>query len=362
MFERIKSLFYTSPVIANAPKRSLLSKLRPMVQYRVNTGVAEWRKALELAKYKLNPNRRTLYALYDQCELDDQVLAQRRLAHMSAMAAEWTLDGADEKILRQPWFNTYLREAVNTEFWGHSLLELLPNAQGNGIDGVALIPREHVRPEFGDVLIHTSDTKGIAFRGINQLIELGAPDDLGVYQAVLLPYIRKHYADTDWSQFSERFGMPFMTIRTATSDQKELDEKEAMARKFGASGYAILDEQDQLDFLNPNYSGNLHVNFKDRIELADKQIAKLMNGQTGTSEEKAYVGSAEVHERVMDDFTKCRLQAIEMDINRKLLPALATFGYPVQGATFSFVYPEPQATPKAAEDKKTEPAKKKSLT
>jgi Protein of unknown function (DUF935) len=351
MFDKIKSLFATNPIVANAPKRSLTSKLRPMVQYKVATGVAEWRKALDAAKYKLNPNRKALYALYETAELDDQVLAQRRQAHMAAISAAWTLEGADETILKQPWFGTYLREAVNTEFWGHTLLELIPApGNGRGIESILLIPRQHVRPEFQDVLIYTSDVKGIPYKGISSLIELGQPDDLGVYSAVLLPYIRKHYSDTDWSQFSERFGLPFMTVRTATTDRTELDQKEAMAKNFGSSGYAILDDQDQLDFLNPNHSGQLHLGFKDRIELADKQIAKLMNGQTGTSEAKAFVGSAEVHERVMDDFTKCRLYGIEMDINRKLLPALAAFGYPVEGATFSFVYPEPQATPEAGKE------------
>ena len=58
-----------------------------------------------------------------------------------------------------------------------------------------------------------------------------------------------------------------------------------------------------------------------------------MNGQTGTSDEKSFVGSAEVHERVLDKFTEARLKRVQDIVNYKLLPFLQYHGYPITDKT-----------------------------
>jgi len=61
-----------------------------------------------------------------------------------------------------------------------------------------------------------------------------------------------------------------------------------------------------------------------------------MNGQTGTSDEKAFVGSAEVHERILDDWHHSRLRRYANIINYKLIPFLVYHGYPLEGLTGTF--------------------------
>ena len=56
----------------------------------------------------------------------------------------------------------------------------------------------------------------------------------------------------------------------------------------------------------------------------------------GTSDVKAWAGSAEVHERVLTEFTKSRMKRIQNDINYKLIPFLTAHGYPLNDCEFGF--------------------------
>jgi len=328
-------------------KPGLSWRLKRQYKYRVEADMKRFREALDAAENPLRPDRRALYAIYHNILLDDQVATQTRLACITVQRAPFEIevmgvpDDDAKELFDRPWFDTFLREAVMTEFWGHTLLEFAPR-KGEEFDRITLIPREHVRPELGDVLVQVNDQQGIPFRNnpdFPLLIELGEPDDLGLLRIAAIPAIRKRYADTDWSIFSERFGMPLLTVRTTTRDKKELDAKEEMAANLGANGYAILDDQDEIDLVMQNGGQNAHKIYEDRIRLADQQIAKIINGQTSTSDEKAWVGSAEVHERILNDFTFARMVRVQRWINERLIPLLRDNGYPLPEDT-RFVFTE----------------------
>lgn len=71
-------------------------------------------------------------------------------------------------------------------------------------------------------------------------------------------------------------------------------------------------------------------------EECKDEISMLVNGQTGTADEKSYVGAAEVHERILNKYTLARLQRIQRVINDQLIPFLIYWGYPLQTAKFQF--------------------------
>ncbi len=316
--------------------------------WKVKAEVGNFRKALDQAQNPLRFDRRSLYAIYREVELDDQVITQRRIAAVKVQQAPFevmvnkTASDDAKAIFENPWFFDFLEVGVVTEYWGHSLLEFLPERMVKGqFTAFNVIQRDHVRPEYGDVLLQISASEGIPYRDPKEfpyVFEIGRPDDLGLYHVVAVPAIRKRYSDTDWSLFSERYGSPFLTIKTQSRDKKELDAKEAMAANFASNGYAILDEGDDIQMLMANPNGTAHLTFRDRMDRADDQIAKVMNGQTGASDEKAFVGSAEVHERLLDEFTFSRLTRLQNLINFQLIPFLISHGYAgLQGARFEFI-------------------------
>lgn len=350
MLQRFLSFIATAKQVPERIRKALFTYTVTRSQlWKVKAELDTYRQALDLARNPLRYDRKYLYAMYREVELDDQVIAQGRIACATMQRAPFEVvradGGKDDKALsdrlRKPWFFDLLEVLVKTEFWGHSLVEFVPTLDERGeLSVFSVIPRDHVRPEYGDITLQLTDSVGVPYRDSKQfpyVLEIGRPDDLGLYHVVAIPYIRKKYADTDWSLFSERFGSPFLTIKTASRDQRELDAKERMARDFGSNGYAILDDQDELNTVVSNYTGTAHYTFRDRITLADDQIAKIMNGQTGASDEKAYVGSAEVHERILNDFNFSRMTRIQYFINFVLFPFLTRMGYPgMDGARFEF--------------------------
>lgn len=327
------------------PKKGLRRKVKRTYKFKVKAEMEQLRKAVLFAENPLRPDRRNLYSIYFDVADDDQVTTQIRVAQSTIGCAPfevYTKKGKPDETLTElferTWFKEYLKRSIETEFWGHSLIEFNDKKKDPEFSNIVLIPREHVRPEYGDVLQQTSDSSGIQFRDnkeFKNLIEIGTRENLGLFKKIAKPYIRKHYADTDWSIYSEKFGMPTIIARTTSRDKSELDAKENMLANIGANGWAILDDQDEIDFMESN-NQNGYLTFEKRMELADKQIAKIINGQSSTSDEKAYVGSAEVHERILDDFTKDRLQDIQNHIRDFLIPFLIRHDYPLIGAKFEF--------------------------
>jgi hypothetical protein len=359
MFERFNKFYttvalafntgYTQPKInaqATPSKKSLLNRMNYSYVWRIKAEVDTWRQAIQAAESPIRPDRRALYAIYRDTELNSEVATQTRVASYTVCRAPFQLtkngkiDDKIKELFERSWFDELLKICVETEFYGHTLVEFdAYKTDTNEFRFIFPVPRDHVRPEYGDALLTTSDVCGVDYRNKKEfpyLLEIGRPWDFGLFRIVSLPSIRMNYSDADWSLFSEKFGMPIMAVKTATRDKTELDEKERMAANLGANGYVILDDQDTIEFMSGTNGTLPHGVFLERINKSENQIAKLINGQSSTSDEKAHVGSAEVHERILNNFTFGRLRSIQFFINETLLPFLIGHGYALEGYKFQF--------------------------
>jgi Protein of unknown function (DUF935) len=347
--------------IKQSTKKSLQHRINRTFQYEVRMEMDAFKSAIKQAINPLRYDRRMLYGFYREIEMDDEVHTQRRVATVTVRRAPFVVHKGDQlpsdyeasepnptndpltRLFKTTWFHDLLAVCIETELWGHSLIEFIDQRNEEGeFTAFKVLPRDHVRPEYGDVLLNVSDIEGVPFRDeigttFPLVLEMGRADDLGIYKTIAVPALRKRYADTDWSMFSERFGSPFLTIKTNTDRQAELDKKEAMARAFGSNGWAILDEGDEVETIFSNHNGMAHKTFEDRIKSSNEAIAKIINGQTSSSSEKSHVGAAQVHERLLDDFAYDRLCQIQYWINNNLIPMLTTQGYALEGAKFQFL-------------------------
>ncbi len=141
---------------------------------------------------------------------------------------------------------------------------------------------------------------------------------------------------------SEKFGMPGVVVRTASTDAKELDAKEMMAAGIGSNGYAILHIDDKVEFHESQHSDAYQV-YLEQARFCDEQLSKLILGQTGVSDKKSFVGAAEVHERLMNEYIERDMRWLENVINYQLFPFLISKGYPLNDAKFAFDEPDAEA-------------------
>ena len=340
-----RELAATRPDFDPTPK-GIIKDIVRQFQSRVEMEMRIWKRAVEQAEYILRPRRNELYRVYHRAMEDDHLLGQVRTAHFTVQMADFKLmrDGQeleDEKaLLERPWMLNYIRHCVDAELWGHSLVEFDGRKNDVGeFTRVMLVPRIHVRPEYGLVVVFEHDEDGIPYREQpyeDFLLEIGEPEDLGLLKVLSKLAIRKEYAMVDWSRRNEKYGMPFLAIKTATRNKEEIDEKAKMAAEFGSNSWAIFDDQDDVQMLE-SFASYTYQSFESLADRMDRGMSILVNGQTGTTEEKSFVGSAEVHERILNTYTKARMLRIQNHINEKLMPFLVRHGYPLDGVEFQYL-------------------------
>jgi len=351
-------------------RKRVSSKLKRNYQYRIELNLDQLKVAIDAAKMPDNPDRQLLYIIFDQAMKDSHLSGQMRTAVIAVQKSEFYLsknnDPDDEatELLRAGWFDDFVSLALDAEFWGHSLVEFGLLGDDGLFTGVQLIPRINVHQEESIVVMDYGDDKGVDYsKAATQLalVEIGDPYSLGILELAAKEVIVKNYARTDWSQASEKYGMPLLKILTGTQDDKEIDKMEQMAANFASNGYVILSQDDEAEIMQARNSDFYKI-YQENITLCDQQISKIINGQTGTSDEKAFVGSAEVHERLLDDYTNARLRKVQHIVNNKLIPFLVEWGYPLEGYKFQYADLLKKPDPKPRDPEEIKEAEKKKLS
>jgi hypothetical protein len=327
--------------------------------FRVDMQMDTLKLAIELAKDPIRPRRDFLYSMYDECwDHDGHTIGETRKAILKAVGSPFGVFDIgspkdaepDEKLtglLEKKWFRDYRKHFHEKRFWGHSLVqfvEMVPsNYPGMAFEfkKVELIPRQHVRPEEGFIVIDTSDDIGIPFRedkwknGL-MLMEMGDPKDLGLLRIAVKEYIWKNYSRSDWSRYSEKFGMPIVVIKTATRDGAELDKMEKMASTFGQNLWMLLDSEDDFELLKHDTKDSSEI-YEKLANFSNTEISKAISGATGTSDEKAFVGSAKIHETILNEFVEEAKRDETDHNNEELFPFLMANGYPFEGKEFRYL-------------------------
>lgn len=327
----------------NQRKSKVLSK-QPL--YRVKMEIGNLTKAVENALDPINSDRVDLLAMYENAWKDSQVIAEREKAESYLITEPFevlegeTVNKEKTKLFERPWFTHFITIAMYTDFWEYTLAEF-QEQDGNGeFTDVKVFPRKHVRPFDKQIVLNPSDREGISYDGNEYdffLLPLGDPENPGKLESITREVIWKTFARSDWSEYNERYGKPLLDFAIDTSNEDEIREKEDMAANFGSNGWMIRDVTEEVNIVQVASRAGAE-NFKGMALFCDNQISKLMNGQTGTSDEKSFVGAAEVHERVLDKFSEARLKRIQDIVNYKLFPFLQYHGYPITDKT-SFRFP-----------------------
>lgn len=291
------------------------------------------------------PDRSRLYAIYRYTQSDSHLENQLDVARMLVQGEPYSLykgKTANEeltKFILKPWFNDILTHIIDAEWWGHSLVECVPDLQNQTCE-VVLIPREHVSPERQQILIEPRiDADYIAYADIAEklnLLEFGNKNSFGKLYQASFNVLSKFYSRSDWSRASEKFGMPILHLKVDTNDDAELNAAEEKAANFGTDGYVVTQKNDEATVIERK-GDKLHENYLENIKYCDDQNSQLINGQTGTSDQKAFVGAAEVHERILSNYTRKRMRNVKFAVNFVILPFLINKGFTfLQGLEFDF--------------------------
>ena len=345
----LKTIFQAKQETAPTPRRKhkrYSDSILKMPPNRVRMQMDTLSNAALAALDPEHSDRSRLLDMYENTVKDSQYIAEHEKAVAFLITEPFevcpvgTGEGDKERTLlfQRPWFTHFLTIAVDTEFWGYTLAEFgQQDAQGEFLD-VSVFPRHHVRPFEKQITRYPDEYSGIPYGGNETeyfLLELGEADRLGKLESITVEVIWKTFARSDWSEYNERYGKPFIIYHTDTGDEKERDRAFEMAQKYGSELVGVVDTDESLDVIDVASRASAQ-NYSELAKACDENIAKMMNGQTGTSDVKAWAGSAEVHERVLTEFTKARMKRIQDIINYRLFPFLTAHGYRLEGYEFQF--------------------------
>ena len=329
-----------SPQLASPNGRKRLSaQLNNYTRPRVELGLEVLDTAVRAAEDVMYPDYTRLWALYDKITKDSHLRSQMRTAIYTVISAPWELTGANADLLQKEWFVQFLKSALSAEFYGHVLIEFGQIVDGQFLD-CHTFKRQHILPVSGEIVQMPGTRYGVPYRENLHgyfLVEVFGDETLGTFESAAHEVILKSYGRSDWSRGSERFGQPFLVVKTSTQDETEIDRMEEMARNFGSSGYMILDEDDNVE-LKESSRSDFYKIYDAQIRYADESISKLINGQTMTSDNGSSLAQGQVHERILNEYTRARLRNLQAVVNNKLLPFLRYHGYTISpSAKFEFV-------------------------
>ena len=331
------------PPNAAASKKRAIYVVKEQPKRQVSYEIKDIYSALYMANKPQDPDRTRILSIYEYILNDGHLSSQIEQARMKVLSEPFSLfkdkkpDEETTKILQSAWFENILIGILDAEFYGFTLLDAFPLEEK--LD-VVMIPRANVAPDERLLLIDgTPNGATLAYGGLEEklhLVQFGKSKDMGTLLKAAFNVIFKYYARSDWSRASEKFGMPILHIKTDTNQETELDRLELKAAAFGSDGYIVTQAGDEATIVERK-GQDLHKIYLDNINYCDEQISKIINGQTGTSDEKAFAGSAQVHERVQNTFTISRMRRIKYEVNDVVIPYLVNLGLISDGLEFDFI-------------------------
>lgn len=311
----------------------------------------DWRNAWQRAINVDSPNRQQLYDIYRDAMIDLHLsgcIDQRKGFVMSKSFKLVDAKGNESEEAKhyfdQSWFKQLREHALDSVYWGHSLIELGDiTTDGDGCicyDGVTLIPRKHVIPEYGRVIRDLGQdwTSGIEFRQpplSDWLIEAGTHDSLGKLLKAATQTIPKKNMLAFWDTFGEIFGMPMRIAKTTSRDEKEKAELMDMLRRAGSSLSMVASTETEIEFVESS-RGDAYNVYDKRIDRANSELSKLIIGQTMTIEDGSSLSQSQTHLTVFENLVDSDRDMLRDIVNNQLIPRMVKHGFPIKGLRFEW--------------------------
>lgn len=329
---------------------------------RVSMQMDTLREAVTATKMADSATWYQLRKVYENTMTDGQVRSQCNTAINKLIAEPLMLskDGNDDEettqLFNRPWFNSFIEACFYADLWGYTVVEFGYFDENNEFMSCKVFPRANIYPGTKQIIKEETDTEGIPYGDTPEkffLLELKEWDDIGLLELISREVIWKAFARSDWSQASERWGQPTIVV-ASDAEGEELAKMDSSLKNFGKNGYFLGDfDPDAIKLLEAKNNGQGYLMFEKNIHLCNEEISKLINGQTGTSDNQAWAGTAEVHSEILDDYHHGRLRRYTNIINYKLIPFLIKNGYALEGYTARFTALDPKSENIGGSDEET---------
>ena len=279
------------------------------------------------------PRRYLLYYIYQNLLRDDDLQAtiENRVLPLQ-MATYKIVDRRGNKVdkaqrlLERTWFQDLRRMCVMSQLQGTLLVDLTEkmNKDTMEIEEISEVPQCNYIAQVGAILERSTDNQGISYRtgGMETYYyQFGKDWDLGLLNVLAMPIYAKKLGFGSWLNYIDMYGVPWMFVITNRMDAERRDEIFNMLEDMRSCRNGVLNAQESVEF-GKEISGNTTNAFDPFMERCHKIITRLILGQTGTTNNEAYEGTAEIHERVEKYRHEADKLLFQYVFNQEIIPRL----------------------------------------
>lgn len=151
----------------------------------------------------------------------------------------------------------------------------------------------------------------------------------GLSFTALFYWLIKTYDVTSWAAFADRFGYP---VRIGKYGRKATKEDIATLKRavaaIGADVGAVIPDSMLIDIIESKTTANNAAVYQDIAEWVDKQLSKLVLGQTASAEgTPGKLGDSQDQQTVRQDILKADVRQLEQTLNRDLVIPYIDFNF-----------------------------------
>lgn len=147
----------------------------------------------------------------------------------------------------------------------------------------------------------------------------GIPIRRGIARPAAWAFLIQSMGLQDWAAFAEIYGIPFRLGKYHT--QATDGDKRALlraVRDIANDAAGIIPQGMEIEFIEVKGTQG-HAVFGELLNYVDKQISKLVLGQTMTSDDGSSLGQAKIHNEIRIDILRSDCQQMDTTINRDLI-------------------------------------------
>ena len=150
----------------------------------------------------------------------------------------------------------------------------------------------------------------------------------GLALPALYYFMLKSYNVTSWAAFIDRYGYP---IRIGKYGRKATEEdRNTLKRAVAAIGQdfgAVIPESAMLEIIEAKTAGSNSAVYNAMVDWIDKQISKLVLGQTMTADAGSSRAQSETHDKVRGDIADSDIQQVVETLHSALTVPYINLNY-----------------------------------
>ena len=310
--------------------------------------IEDFTKAIMSATDPENPRRGELMRFYTSMNTDlhlgscvDNRILPIQCSKYNMVDKDGNPDSEAKKLLEKPWFLELQKLVVKSTFEGTTLIELFELNNRMEVKEVREIPQSNFIAHKGIIIDEEYNDNGVSYKEgkySNYYIQVGSDWSLGLYSQIGLIVIAKKLGLGSWLSYIDKFGVPPVFAITERMDTTRRDELYEMLVNFRMNHFAVLQGKEKIEVPN-NYNVDAYKSFSALNKYADDLMSKRMLGGTGTTDEKSFVGSAEIHERLLIYRNKVDKLLFKFYFNEEIKPRLVKLSSvyaPLENLSFEY--------------------------